>query len=108
MGDVDSAARERIGRCSRCAPFAEFHAANRAGVGAEPVRSAQEIAAGMRQRPTGSEEGLVGYYPFEDQGTAQTADLSSRGLTATLTGNSVYEPSSALCLPAQVPGASAP
>lgn len=65
------------------------------------VRSTAEISVNMRVRLSGSEEGLVGYYPFEDQGVTQTADLSALGLTATLTGNPAYVPSSALCTPAR-------
>jgi hypothetical protein len=39
------------------------------------------IASTLRERPSGSEEGLVGYYGFEDQGTYQTADGSALGVT---------------------------
>jgi hypothetical protein len=65
------------------------------------VRSAQEISATMRQRLSGSEDGLVGYYDFEDQGTGETADGSALGLTATLVGNPTYVTSTALCSPGQ-------
>jgi Concanavalin A-like lectin/glucanases superfamily len=67
------------------------------------VRDPAQIASNMRVRPNGSEEGLIGYYSFEDQASSQTADGSSMGLAATLTGAPVYVPSSALCTPGQAP-----
>lgn len=65
------------------------------------VRSVDAIASTLRERPNGSEEGLVGYYSFEDQGTTQTADGSALGLVAGLTGSPSYVSSTALCPPAQ-------
>lgn len=62
-------------------------------------RSATQIAGAMRERLSGSEQGLVGYYTFEDGGTAETADASSLGSAATLTGSPEYVPSTALCSP---------
>lgn len=63
------------------------------------VLSAEQIASNQRVPPSGSEDGLVGYYSFDDQGPAETADGSPLGLAATLMGNPVYVPSSALCSP---------
>ncbi len=65
------------------------------------VRSAQEIAANLRQRLRGSEDGLVGYYDFEDQGASESADRSALGITAALVGNPSYVTSTALCSPGQ-------
>lgn len=63
------------------------------------VRSVQQVASDMRERPSAAEADLVGYYPFEDQGTLQTADISALGVDATLSGGPTYVPSSALCSP---------
>lgn len=60
------------------------------------VRSVDEIAASMRSRLSGSEPRLVGYYPFEDLGPNQTADLSTSAQPATIYG-AQYAASSALC-----------
>jgi Concanavalin A-like lectin/glucanases superfamily len=60
------------------------------------ARSVDEIAASSRSRLSGSEPGLVGYYPFEDLGPNQTADLSTSAQPATLFG-AQYAASSALC-----------
>jgi hypothetical protein len=65
------------------------------------VRSVEEISANMRERLSGSENGLVGYYAFEDQGIGQTADGSALGVAATLVGNPTYATSTALCSPGQ-------
>jgi hypothetical protein len=62
-------------------------------------RSDAQISASMRERLSGSEQGLVGYYSFEDGGTAETADVSMLGIAATLTGNPRYATSTALCAP---------
>jgi Concanavalin A-like lectin/glucanases superfamily len=65
------------------------------------VLGAEQLASNLRVPPSGSEDGLVGYYSFEDQGPSETADGSPLGLAATLTGGPVsYAPSSALCPPA--------
>jgi Concanavalin A-like lectin/glucanases superfamily len=65
------------------------------------LRSDAQISGNMRERLSGSEEGLVGYYVFEDRGTVETADASAMGVTATLTGNPTYVTSTALCAPGQ-------
>jgi Concanavalin A-like lectin/glucanases superfamily len=65
------------------------------------LRSGAQISGNMRERLSGSEVGLVGYYAFEDRGSAATADASAMGITATLTGNPTYVTSTALCEPGQ-------
>ncbi len=65
------------------------------------VRGVAEVSADMHTALSGSQQGLVGYYRFEDQGEAQTADSSPMANTATLTGNPRYVSSSALCAPKQ-------
>lgn len=63
------------------------------------VRSVDQISANMHARLSGSEQGLVGYYTFEDQGSALTADSSASAIPATLTGSPTYVASAALCAP---------
>jgi Concanavalin A-like lectin/glucanases superfamily len=60
------------------------------------VRSAEQLASSLRVRLSGSEPGLVGYYPFEDRGPTQTADLSTSAAHAEVVGAN-YATSSALC-----------
>lgn len=67
------------------------------------VRSAAQISANMRERLTGSENGLVGYYTFEDRGENQATDSSAIGATATLVGSASYVSSTVLCPPGQTP-----
>ena len=63
------------------------------------VRGVDQISANMHARLSGSEQGLVGYYTFEDQGSALTADSSALAIAATLTGSPMYVASTALCAP---------
>lgn len=63
------------------------------------ARSVEQIAINLRVRVGSSESGLVGYYQFEDQGSARAEDRSTRVIPATLTENPQYVPSVALCAP---------
>jgi hypothetical protein len=63
------------------------------------VRTPEAIRANLREITSPDEAGLVGYYRFEDGGSAATHDSSLRGSDATLFGAPSYEPSTALCPP---------
>ena len=53
------------------------------------TRTAAQIAAGYTQRLTGTETGLVAYYPIDEASGAATTSQASGGLVAALTGNPV-------------------
>lgn len=59
------------------------------------VRSAADIALTMHQGLVGNETGLVGYWKFDDVGTAH--DSSPNNLPTTLSGAPTWSSSNALC-----------
>lgn len=60
------------------------------------VRTPEQIAASLRERLTGLEEGLVAYFNFDDGGVPATLDSSSE-VAATWVGGAAYAPVAAPC-----------
>jgi hypothetical protein len=63
------------------------------------VRTAAEITATMRQRLSGTEAGLVGYWRFDEPGAANAIDSSASQNHAVVGGGIEWVPSTAPVCP---------
>jgi hypothetical protein len=59
------------------------------------ARSASEIQTSMQGKLTGSESGLMGYWPFDEGAGTTTEDLSGHGFTGTLVNGPAWVQSAA-------------